>query len=71
MYICKVINNEKHRIMKKVRYNDLQNERMHWFKDGETFEVLKETKKQLVILSKDGREHTLHKRCLYFFTVID
>ena len=57
--------------MKTVRYNHLENEQMHWFKDGEIFTVLKETKMQFVIVSKDGREHTLHKRCLHFFTILN
>ena len=55
--------------MKTVRYNDLEKASMNAFRDGDIFEVVKETKKQLVI-SKDGREHTIHKRCLDFFTII-
>ena len=58
--------------MKKVRYNDLENgmKTMYSFNNGEVFNVIKETKKQFVIL-KDGKEATISKNCIDFFTAIN
>lgn len=58
--------------MKKVRYNHLENgmTRMHNFRDGEIFEVIKDTKKQFVIL-RYGKEATINKKCMDFFTIIE
>ena len=58
--------------MKKVRYNHLENgkEKIHYFQDGEVFDVIKDTKKQFVIL-KHGKEATINKRCMDFFTIIE
>lgn len=59
--------------MKKVRYNNLKNgmTKLHNFKDGEVFEVVKDTKAQFVIL-RHGKEATINKKyCIDFFTVIE
>ena len=58
--------------MKKVRYNHLENgkEKIRCFQDGEVFEVIKDTKKQFVIL-KHGKEATINKKCMDFFTIIE
>lgn len=59
--------------MKKVRYNHLKNgmTKLHNFKDGEVFEVVKDTKAQFVIL-RHGKEATINKRhCIEFFTAIN
>lgn len=59
--------------MKKVRYNHLENgmRKLHNFKDGEVFEVVKDTKKTFVIL-KNGKQATIYKtNCIDFFTIIE
>jgi len=56
--------------MKTVKYNEQNSSKMQGFVNGQEFEVVKETKKQFIIM-KDGREHTIHKNCLGYFTIIN